>query len=214
MDEFTVLTLLTKFRDNINKITFLDRAEKNKVRHKKKIMQIIYFAVSERAKYQRITVRPDKTITVTIPRCGNLREAKQFLKSKASWIQKQLRKIDQHAKLQDISDSNIDLEKAQKDLFSNLKHFSEKYNLPYNRATFRCQRTRWGSCSGKNNINLNVNIAFLPEELQDYVLLHELVHTKVKNHSKIFWAELNKYTEGKAKELAKKLKKYNMKLRV
>ena len=174
----------------------------------------VTFARSQRAKYQRITIRSNKTITVTIPKSGSLNEAKQFLRSKASWIQKQLRKIDQHAKPKDIPDLNIDLEKAQKELFSRLEHFSKKYNLLYNRAAFRCQRTRWGSCSGKNNINLNVNIAFLPEELQDYILLHELVHTKVKNHSKIFWAELNKYTEDKAKELAKKLKKYNMKLRV
>jgi len=61
---------------------------------------------------------------------------------------------------------------------------------------------------------MNVNITFLPTELQDYVLLHELVHTKVKNHSKDFWAELDKYTEGRAKKLSKELKRYNMKLRV
>ena len=174
----------------------------------------VTFTSSQMAKYQRITIRPDKTITVTIPRTGSLSEAKQFLRSKVSWIQKQLRKIDQHAKLQNTPDLNIDLEKAQKDLFHRLEHFSEKYNLPYKRAAFRCQKTRWGSCSGKNSINLNVNIAFLPENLQDYIILHELVHTKVKNHSKQFWTELNKYTDGRARELAKKLKKYNMKLRL
>jgi len=174
----------------------------------------VAFAQSPRAKYQRITIRPDKTITVTIPRSGSLSEAKKFLQSKATWVKRQLQKIDQHAKLQDTPDLNIDIEKAQQNLLVRLEHFSEKYNMPYKRAAFRCQKTRWGSCSGKNSINLNVNIAFLPRELQDYILIHELVHTKAKNHSKIFWAELNKYTEGKAKELSKKLKKYNMKLRV
>ncbi len=174
----------------------------------------ITFAKSSRAKYQRITVHPDKTITVTIPRNGSLSEAKQFLKSKASWIQKQLQKIDQHTQCRDMPDLDVDLEQAQVDLFNRLDYFSEKHSFSYNRAGFRCQKTRWGSCSGKNNISLNVNIAFLPEELQDYILLHELVHTRVKNHSRKFWAELDKYTEGKAKELAKKLKKYNMKLRV
>jgi len=174
----------------------------------------ITFTRSLRAKYQRITVCPNKTITVTIPRNGTLREAKQFLKSKISWIQKQLQKIDQHAQLQDTTDFNIDLEKAQNNLFNRLDYFSEKHSFSYNRAGFRCQKTRWGSCSGKNNISLNVNIVFLPDKLQDYVLLHELVHTKVKNHSRKFWAELDKYTEGRAKELSKKLKKYRMKLRV
>ncbi len=169
---------------------------------------------SPRAKYQRITVRPDKTITVTIPRGGSLSEAKQFLKSKISWIQKQLQKIDQHVESQDMPDLDIDLEKAQIHLFNRLDYFSEKYNFPYNRSGFRCQKTRWGSCSGKNNISLNVNIAFLPEELQNYVLLHELVHTKVKNHSRKFWAELDKYTQGQAKGLSKKLKKHRIRLKV
>ena len=120
----------------------------------------VTFARSSRAKYQRITVRPDKTITVTIPRGGSLSEAKQFLKSKISWIQKQLQKIDQHVQCQDMPDLDVDLEKAQMDLFNRLDYFSEKHSFSYNRAGFRCQKTRWGSCSGKNNISLNVKIAF------------------------------------------------------
>ena len=179
-----------------------------------KNLSSVTFARSSRAKYQRITVRPDKTITVTIPRSGSLSEAKQFLKSKISWIQKQLQKIDQQGYHRDMPDLDIDLEKAQINLFNRLDYFSEKYNFPYNRSGFRCQKTRWGSCSGKNNISLNVNIAFLSEELQDYVLLHELVHTKVKNHSRKFWAELDKYTQDQAKELSKELKKYRIRLRV
>ncbi len=174
----------------------------------------VTFTRSPRAKYQRITVRPDKTITVTIPRGGSLSEANQFLKSKSSWIQKQLQKTDQHTQCRDLPELDVDLEEAQINLFHRLDEFSEKYNFPYNRSGFRCQKTRWGSCSGKNNISLNVNIVFLPEELQDYVLLHELVHTKVKNHSRKFWAELDKYTQGQAKELSKELKKYRIRLRV
>ncbi len=174
----------------------------------------VNFTRSQRAKYQRITVCPDKNITVTIPRNGSLSEAKQFLKSKASWVQKQLQKIDQHTQCRDLPELDVDFEEAQINLFHRLDEFSEKYNFPYNRSGFRCQKTRWGSCSGKNNISLNVNISFLPEELQDYVLLHELVHTKVKNHSRKFWAELDKYTKGRAKGLSKELKKYRIKLRV
>ena len=174
----------------------------------------VAFAQSPRARCLRITIKADKTVTVTIPRNGSLNEAKQFLRSKTAWVQRQLQRIDQHTKLQNTPDLNIDLEKTQNDLFDRLDYFSKKHNLSYNKAGFRCQKTRWGSCSGKNNISLNVNISFLPEELQDYVLLHELVHTRVKNHSRKFWAELNKYMQGQAKELSKKLKKYRIRLRV
>jgi predicted metal-dependent hydrolase len=125
-----------------------------------------------------------------------------------------LRKIEQFAQYQAKPEPDIDLDKAQTKLFHRLAHFSEKHNLPYNRATFRWQRTKWGSCSGRNNINLNVNLVFLPEELQDYVLLHELVHTKVRNHSKNFWTELDKYTQCQSRELSKKLKQHRMRLRV
>ncbi len=174
----------------------------------------VTFTQSPRAKYQRITIRPDKAVIVTIPRGVSLNEAKQFLQSKIAWVKRQLKMIDQHAKLHDTSDLNIDIAKAQKDLFNRLDYFSDLYHLPYRRAAFRCQKTKWGSCSGKNNINLNINIAFLPQELQDYILLHELVHTQVKNHGKQFWAELDKYTTGRARELSKLLRKYKMKLRI
>jgi predicted metal-dependent hydrolase len=171
----------------------------------------VHFFQSPRAKHLRITIKQDKTIRVTMPRKGNLREAKEFLLSKTSWIQKHLRKIDQNA-IQKIPDSNIDLEKARAYLFNRLNYFAQKYNFSYNRAVFRRQKTKWGSCSGRNNINLNINLVTLPEQLQDYVLLHELVHTKHKNHGKAFWMELDRLT-GDAKKLRKEMRKYRLVVR-
>jgi hypothetical protein len=170
----------------------------------------VRFARSARAKYQRITVRQDRTITVTIPRRGSVVEAREFLQSKIPWVQKQLRKIDHHAEAIRPVDVNIDLEKAQDELFERLNEFSRQYDLPYNRAAFRCQKTKWGSCSSRNNISLNINIAYLPRHLQDYLLMHELVHTKIRNHSKRYWSELDKYTNHQAKALTKELKKHRM----
>lgn len=176
-------------------------------------LDAVSFTRSQRAKYQRITIHPDKTIIVTIPRYGTLKEAKQFLKSKISWIQKHLQKIEQHAQLQDEPNLDVDLEKAKNELFDRLDYFSDIHNFPYNRAAFRCQKTRWGSCSSQDNISLNVNIAFLPAHLQDYILLHELCHTRHKNHRRQFWEELDSCTNSRAKKLSKELKKYNMKLK-
>jgi hypothetical protein len=173
----------------------------------------VTYTRSARAKYQRITVRGDKTITVTVPRGGSMKDAEKFLHEKAAWIKKQLRKMEQGKKLKDLDDLEVDLETAQGALLERLEHFSNKYDLPYNRAAFRCQKTRWGSCSSRKNISLNVNVCYLPKELQDYLLLHELVHTKIMNHSKQYWALLDKCVGGNAKALGKELKKYKMKLR-
>ncbi|MCW8931326.1 MAG: M48 family metallopeptidase [Gammaproteobacteria bacterium] len=68
-----------------------------------------------------------------------------------------------------------------------LDQLSKEFNLPYNRVTIRAQKTRWGSCSSKKNINLNYRLLFIEDKLLDYIILHELVHTVHMNHSKAFW---------------------------
>ncbi len=72
-------------------------------------------------------------------------------------------------------------------LLTRLDKYSEQFNLPYRRLTVRAQKTRWGSCSAKKNINLNYRLIFLPEYLMDYVILHELAHLRHMNHSRQFW---------------------------
>lgn len=79
---------------------------------------------------------------------------------------------------------------AQKYITPLVKEESAKYSLPYNKLTFRFQKTRWGSCSSKKNINLNASLIFLPEHLIRYIILHELSHTKVMNHSEQYWKVL------------------------
>ncbi len=71
-----------------------------------------------------------------------------------------------------------------------LDQYSEQFNLPYKRLTVRAQKTRWGSCSAKKNINLNYRLLFIDEKLLDYILAHELVHTVQMNHSAAFWSHL------------------------
>lgn len=80
--------------------------------------------------------------------------------------------------------------KAIEYLPSYLHDLSIKLELPYNNISVKRQKTRWGSCSIKGNINLNRNLMLMPSEVVDYVLHHELVHLKVLNHSSKFWKEL------------------------
>lgn len=84
------------------------------------------------------------------------------------------------------------LEKFFKDyaryyLQQRLDQLSKEFTLPYERLTIRAQKTRWGSCSSKKNINLNYRLLFIEKKLLDYILLHELVHTVHMNHSQAFW---------------------------
>ena len=85
---------------------------------------------------------------------------------------------------------------------------SQKHNLPYQSVKINSSSGRWGSCSARRNINLSFYLVLLPKHLIDYVLLHELSHTREMNHGERFWALLDELTEGKAQALRKELKEY------
>ncbi|MBN2637144.1 MAG: M48 family metallopeptidase [Prolixibacteraceae bacterium] len=98
---------------------------------------------------------------------------------------------------------------AKKVLPGRLKALAEKHQFQYSKITIRNNKRNWGSCSSKNNISLNLQMMKLPDELIDYILLHELVHTEIKNHGQGFWDKLDSVTNYRAKELAKQVKKYS-----
>jgi len=85
---------------------------------------------------------------------------------------------------------------------------AEIHNFKFNDITCKNIKTRWGSCSAMNNLNFNVHLIRLPEYLRDYVILHELLHTKIKNHSQQFWDELEKLLPNAIK-IDKDLNLYN-----
>lgn len=90
-----------------------------------------------------------------------------------------------------------------------LAELARRFGFEFNKVTIRNNRRNWGSCSSKNNISLNLQMMKLPVELIDYILLHELVHTKIKNHGPKFWEKLNEVSNNKARELAQQVKKYS-----
>jgi predicted metal-dependent hydrolase len=100
-------------------------------------------------------------------------------------------------------------EEAKEFLPKRLNDLSDRFNLPYKEVYIKNIKSRWGSCSGKDNINLSIHLMRLPDHLIDYVLLHELAHTKVRNHSREFWRFLDSLVLD-SKIFDKELKQYKI----
>lgn len=170
----------------------------------------VLFEPSRRAKRINITVSAFRGVRVAVPARTTLKQAVSFVQTKRDWIRRNLSKIRrQEAVVEYLSFESLGLKEseAKMELKDRLAELAVLYGFSYNRVFVRRQKTRWGSCSGKNNINLNLRILLLPPILQDYVLLHELVHTRIKSHCPEYWRELDRYV-GDAKGLRRRLHGY------
>lgn len=166
---------------------------------------------SRRARRISVSIRPFKGVRVAVPLGVSFDKAQVFVQSQAGWIKKHLGKmelLEQRAKGLSVS-RPINRPAARKLLIDRLDQLAQTYGFTYNRVFIRNQKTRWGSCSAQNNINLNVNLVRLPPELIDYTIIHELVHTRIKNHSRRFWDQMDALL-GDAKKIDKKLSAYEV----
>ena len=166
----------------------------------------VEFRRSQRARRINISIKPPSTIRVSLPRGVSLERATEFVLSKKAWIDRTMVKV---KRLADSMSHNrpIVAEQAVDYLTNRINELSNLHGLPFNRLSIKSQKTLWGSCTSRNNINLNINLINLPKELIDYVIVHELVHTKVKSHGPRFWSMLGGIVDN-ARELDKKLKGY------
>lgn len=172
----------------------------------------VLFERSRRAKRMNISVKPFRGVRVAVPYGVTFDKAVHFAQTRKGWILKHLKKMKKMEKEHNIflkNSAEIDRGEARRKLFNRLNELSEKHGFRYNKVFLKNQKTRWGSCSIKDNINLNMKLVRLPDEMIDYVLLHELVHTRIKNHTKEFWRELDRFV-GDAKVKNERLKEYKI----
>ena len=167
---------------------------------------LVLFEKSSKAKHIIISIKPPNNIRVAVPMNASFNEAKKFIITKQKWIKNHINKIS-NIICNKIELESVNIKHARKPLEKRINQLASKYNFSFNRLFIKNQKTRWGSCSSKNNINLNIQLIRLSSELIDYVIFHELVHTKVRNHSKEFWDTLTYYVP-KAISIDKKLKEY------
>ena len=166
---------------------------------------IIRYIKNNRAKRIIISIKPE-FVRVTVPRRQTLKNAQKFVDTKINWIRTHSKNM-QLLREKSKELPKIKREYAREKLGKRLSELAQKHNFQYNRVSIRNQKTRWGSCSSKDNISLNMKLLHLPDYLIDYILLHELVHTRVKNHSKEFWNELETVVPN-ARKIDKQLREY------
>jgi len=167
---------------------------------------------SRRARRIIVSVRVGKGVRVAIPYRTSFTSALEFVNQKKSWIKKHLAKIQEYEnRKQNFNEAftSVNKTEARRRITLRLAELARRHGFSYNGVSIRNQTTRWGSCSAKGNISLNFKLVALPPELFDYVILHELVHTREHNHSARFWRELDKYV-GNGKAKAKALREYGV----
>ena len=169
---------------------------------------------SRRARCMSISIKAYRGVRVAVPRGVHFNKALEFVRLKKPWIEKHLAMITRHETesraLAELS-ATIDGAKASRRLTGRLNKLAINHGFTFNTVSIRSQKTQWGSCSRNNNISLNVKLVLLPEDLVDYVILHELVHTRIPNHSNGFWEELDRHV-GNSKAFASRLRKYGYSL--
>lgn len=166
---------------------------------------------SLRSRSIRLCVRPDKSIRLTYPLFIRQKEAIAFAESKEEWIVKtRLRLEERHTTIPTISrDKAKDLRNRARDYIPvTIARLAKEHNFHYTSLRLTTAHTRWGSCSGRNGIALSIFIMILPEHLREFIILHELCHTRFHDHSAEFHALLDSLVGGKEKTLNKELRAY------
>lgn len=168
---------------------------------------------SKRARRIRLVVYCDGSVVVTMPNHFQETVAERFIQEKMKWLSSKLAFFKQSGGQSFARYSHDDYLKYKDAAFGILRkkveYFAGKSGYLYNKISVKNQKTCWGSCSKKANLNFNYKTLFLPENIQDYIVVHELCHLKELNHSRKFWKLLldilPEYQESK-----RKLKRYSL----
>ncbi|MFZ2555991.1 MAG: SprT family zinc-dependent metalloprotease [Minisyncoccia bacterium] len=150
---------------------------------------------STRAKYMRLTVQPGGTVILTVPHRVPEGMIEKFLAAHTEWIEKGVKRM-QNLKALPVSGRRSYLkhkEEARAFINERLAYWNAFYGFTHGRIAIKNTKRLWGSCSRKGNLNFSYALLFLPRELADYVIVHELAHLKEHNHSARFWALVHKH---------------------
>ena len=156
--------------------------------------------IRSRRKSLAIEITPELQVVVRAPARMPVREINAFVQEKDDWIRAHLQRMEEKKRLREQHREPAFSEEELQELATQamtlipqkVRYYAQIIGVTYGRITIRNQRTRWGSCSGKGNLNFNCLLLLMPEEVLDYVVVHELCHRKEMHHSARFWEEVEK----------------------
>ena len=150
-----------------------------------------YTLIRSNRKTIAIELRPGEII-VRAPVYATKEQIDAHVRSREQWIRKQQEKLHNLPPVEPLSMEEVRAlaEQALKTIPPRVAHYARLLGVTYGRITIRNQRTRWGSCSSKGNLNFNCLLMLTPPEVVDSVIIHELCHLKEMNHSDRFYREV------------------------
>ena len=161
----------------------------------------------------RLIVRRDGTLRITYPLFCSRSRAIAFAESKTTWVERTRKRIDERmAHYPTITATEVEelRRKARNYIPATLERLASEHGFTYTSLRISKAHTRWGSCSGRNGISISLFVMLLPEHLREFILLHELCHTRHHNHSAAFHSLLNTLVGGNEHLLNAELKRYRI----
>jgi predicted metal-dependent hydrolase len=149
---------------------------------------------SARARRWRLEVPWGEPARLTVPRWMSLAEAERVLADKRPWLEEQRRRQVPRLGLERLRVSESEARQGARELVSALaEEEAARLGVAYERIRIGGQRTLWGSCSSRGTLSFNWRLVLAPPEVLDYVVVHELCHLRVPNHSRRFWALVERH---------------------
>lgn len=155
-------------------------------------MEADYELIRSNRRSIALQLLPDGRLRVRCPMAMPRQQIESFVQSKAAWIEKYRRQLPSQSEKLTAQQLEALRKQLRRQIGQRVAYYAPLVGVSWGKITLRAQRTRWGSCSSRGNLNFNLLLGLVPPRVLDYVVVHELCHRLEMNHSPRFWAQVER----------------------